>query len=134
MIRRLSEPSSPSQNIISKHARRSERGKKGWFEKEETIVFGKGKGNVWSQNSQPMHDAKSPGPIAIQLVLCNREWAFVVSAICDELQRGTHVDGKAMQPTTSPTNHLQPQHTPLVMHVLSYTSIYTHTMVHSHMV
>ena len=44
-------------------------------------------------------------------VLCNRKWVCAVSAICDGWQRGTHVDGKAMQPTTSPTNRLQPQHT-----------------------
>ena len=50
-------------------------------------------------------------PLRVQLVLCNRKWACVVSAICDEWQRGTHMDGKAIQPTTSATNRLQPQHT-----------------------
>ena len=38
--------------------------RKGWFEKEEeTIVVGKGE--EWSQNSQPMEHGKSPGPLAI---------------------------------------------------------------------
>ena len=74
-----------------------------------------------------MHDGKSPGPLAIQMVLRNREWACVVSAICDEWQRGTHVDDKAMQPTTSATNPLQPHtHTPLVMHAHN-TLLSTHT-------
>ena len=39
-------------------------------------MVGKGKEKEWSQNSQPMHDGKSPGPLAIYLVLCNRNWAF----------------------------------------------------------
>ena len=80
-----------------------------------------------AQNTQPMHDGKSPGPLAIHLVLCNREWTCVMSAICDELQRGTHMDGKAMQPTTSATNRLQPQHThtPLVTHALSHINPHT---------
>ena len=87
-----------------------------WLEREKEC----------SQNSQPMHDGKSPGPLASRLVLCNRKWACAVSAVCDEWQRGTHVDGKAMQPTTSATNRLQPQHTPLVMHSPSHTSFHTH--------
>ena len=106
---RLLKPSNPSKSIISKHPRRSECERKGWFEKEEeTIVVGKGKEKEWSQNSQPMHDGKSPGPLAIHFVLCNRMWVCVVSAICDKWERGTHADDKAMQPTTSATNHLQP--------------------------
>ena len=44
-------------------------------------MVGKGKEKEWSQNSQPMHDGKSPGPLAIQLVLCNRKWACMVCAI-----------------------------------------------------
>ena len=85
------------------------------MKEEERIVVGKEKEKEkekgWSQNSQPMHDDKSPGPYAMQLALCNRKWACVVSAVCDEWQRGTHVDDIAMQPTTSATNRLQPQHT-----------------------
>ena len=64
------------------------------------------------------------------LVLCNRKWACVVSAICDEWQRDTNVDGKAMQPTKSATNHLQPQHTHHGSCTTHHTSI--HTMVHTH--
>ena len=93
-----------------------------WLEREKE----------WSQNSQPMHDGKSPGPLAIQLVLCNRKWVCVVSAVCDERQRGTHVDGKAMQPTTSATNRLQPQHTHTIGHgTTSHTSIHIHDLVHT---
>ena len=90
-----------------------------------------GKEKEWSQNSQPMHDGKSPGPLAIQVVLSNRKWAGVVSAICDEWQRDIHVDGKAMQPTTSATNRLQPQHTPLVMHTPHHTPLSTHHVAHT---
>ena len=51
--------------------------------RKETFVVWKGKGSG-HKNSQPMHDGKSPGPLAIKLVLCNREWACVVSAIYNE--------------------------------------------------
>ena len=69
--------------IISKHPWRGERVKKGQFEKEEkTIVIGKGKEKEWSQNNQPMHDGKSPGPLAIQVVLCNRKLACAVCYLC----------------------------------------------------
>ena len=78
-----------------------------------------------------MHDANSPGPLAIQSVLCNRKWACVVSAICGEWQRDTHVDDKAMQPTTSATNHLQPQHTHHWSCMLHHTPQSTHTIVHT---
>ena len=77
-----------------------------------------------------MHDDKSSGPLAIKVVLCNRKWACVVSTICDEWQRGTHVDGKAMQPTTSATNRLQPQHTPLVTHAITRLNPYTPCCTH----
>ena len=96
-------------------------------------MVGKGE-KEWSQNSQPMHDGKSPGPLAIQLVLCNRKWACVVSAICDEWQRGTHVDGKAMQPTTSATNRLQPQYTHTIGHAhpITHLNPHAHHCAHSH--
>ena len=95
-------------------------------------MVGKEKENEWSQNSQPMHDGKSPGSLAIHLVLCNREWTCVVSAICDEWQRGTFVDGKAMQPTTSTTNRLQPQLTHQWSRMPHHTPQSTHTMMHAH--
>ena len=46
-------------------------------------MVGKGE-KEWSQNSQPMHHGKSPGPLAIHLALYNRKRACVVSAIGDE--------------------------------------------------
>ena len=76
-----------------------------------------------------MHNCKSPSPLAIQLVLCNRKCVCVVSAICEEWQRGTHVDDKAMQPTTSATNCFQPQHTHHWSCTLHHTPQSTHTMV-----
>ena len=44
--------------------------------------------------------------------------------------------GKAMQPTTSATNRLQPQHTYNIGHAHPITHLYphTHTIVHTHMV
>ena len=91
-----------------------------WLEKEKE----------WSQNSQPMHDGKSPGPLAIQVVLCNRKLACAVCAICVEWQRSIDADSKAMQPTTSATNHLQPQHTHHWSCTLRHTPQFTHTIVH----
>ena len=110
MKRRLLGPSNTSKRSSpSIHKEVNVRRKDGLRKKRRQLWLEREK--EWSQNSQPMHDGKSPGPHAIQLVLCNRRWVYVVSAICDEWQRGTHVDGKAMQPTTSATNRLQPQHT-----------------------
>ena len=123
-----SSPSMQEEVNVGRKDGLSKKRRQLWLERE--------KKKEWSQNSQPMHDDKSPGPLAIHLVSCNRKWVCAVSAICDEWHRGTHVDGKAMQPTTSATNRLQPQHTtytPLVMHATSHTSIHTHIMVHTHM-
>ena len=89
------------------------------WEEEERIVVGKGK-EERSQNSQPTHGSKSPGPHAIKLVLCNRKRARVVSAICDGWQR--HTCGWQ----SHPTNHKCHQslsttpHISLVMHAPSY--------------
>ena len=42
------------------------------------------------------------------------------------------MDGKAMQPTTSATNRLQPQHTHIIGHARPITHLYPHTTVHTH--
>ena len=112
------------------------RGKDTLRKKRRQLWLEREKDNEWSQNSQPMHDGKSPGPLTIHLVLCNRKRACAVSAICDEWQRGTHVGGKTMQQTTSATNRLQPQHTYNIGHARPITHLYphTHTIVHTHMV
>ena len=72
--------------------------------------------------------------LMLSIWCCATESGHVVSAICDEWQRGTHVDGKAIQPTTTATNCLQPQHTHNWSCTSpSHTSIHTHTIVHTHM-
>ena len=86
--------------------------------------------HLWLDNGKAMHDGQSPGPLAIQFVFRHREWGCVVSAIYDEWQKGTHVDGKLMQPTTNITNRLQLQHT--IGHAHPITLLNANYKIHSH--
>ena len=95
-------------------------------------MVGKAFDEEWSPNTQPMDGGKSPGPRGLKVVFCDRMQVCEVSEICGDWQRDAHVDGRAMEATTSATHPHQPQATQLMMPASNHTPQCIHTTVHIH--
>ena len=97
-------------------------------------MIGKAFDEEWSPNTQPIHGGKSPGSHGLQIDFCNRTWGCVVSGVCGDWQRGTHVDGRVMEATTSATHPHQPQatHHWRSLHHITLLNAYTHRCAYPH--
>ena len=71
-----------------------------WERTGDNCCWKREKEKEWSQNSQPTHDGKSPGPHAIQLVLCKKD-GMCGYCICNDLQWGTCVHATIVEARTS---------------------------------